>query len=79
METVRRLLTMEEAAAAFRLAPDSLRTSRAHGRLPGALGFKLGKRIFFDADDIESYIEAQKAEQRAEAAWRRARLEELGP
>ena len=53
------LLTVEDLCSLLRVSPAAIYSQRHRGEMPGSLGAKLGKRIFFRPGDIEDYIESQ--------------------
>ena len=55
------LLNIEDLAERLGTTVDALYMGRYRGDMPGVLGFKVGRRLKFDADEVEAYIEAQKA------------------
>lgn len=55
-----RYLTTEEVADALRTSVETVRHWRKNGR--GPQGFKLGRRVLYDIDDVEAFIaEARQA------------------
>jgi hypothetical protein len=61
-------LTTAEVAAMFRVSGAAIRWQRDHGKNPGALGVRVGKKIIFASHEIDAYLEGQ----RTAAAMRRA-------
>ena len=55
------LLTVEEAAEVFRLEVRTLYQQRSEGREPGTLGFHVGARVRFRAEDIARWLDEQAA------------------
>lgn len=53
------LLTESEAAERIRRPPETLRYWRWKGE-GGPPSFKIGRRVMYDAADLEAWIEAQK-------------------
>ena len=53
------LLTVEDLCSLLRVSRAAIYSQRLRGEMPGALGVKLGKRIFFRPVDIDNYIESQ--------------------
>ncbi len=60
------LLTVEELSALLRVSPAAIYSQRLRGEMPGTLGVKLGKRIFFRPADIDAYMDQQVAREAAE-------------
>lgn len=58
----RDLLTTEELARLLRVSSSAIHSQRYRGEMPGSLGVKLGRRIFFRPVDIDAYIESQLAD-----------------
>ena len=57
------LLTVPEAAEYLRLTPGALYTQRHRGEKPGILGVHVGKKLLFRPEDIENYLDEQRAAQ----------------
>jgi excisionase family DNA binding protein len=57
---VGRLLTLDEVADLLRLPKATLYRQRYSGDLPGSLGFKVGRHVRYDVDDVGQWIDAQK-------------------
>jgi predicted DNA-binding transcriptional regulator AlpA len=57
---IRRLLTLPEAAEAIRRSPAGLRWLMNQRKAPPHA--KIGGRVFFDADELAAWIDAQFAE-----------------
>ena len=57
----RDLLTVEELARLLRVSPSAIHSQRYRGEKPGALGFALGRRIFYRRSDLDDFIEQQIA------------------
>jgi excisionase family DNA binding protein len=55
------LLTVDEAAEYLRLKPGAIYTQRHRGELPGALGFKVGRKLVFRRVSLESYLAEQES------------------
>ena len=59
------LLTVEELSALLRVSRAAIYSQRLRGEMPGTLGVKLGKRIFFRPGDIDAYMDQQVAREAA--------------
>lgn len=57
---LRRLLTLDEAAAALRKTPSQLRWLISQRKAPPHA--KVGGRVMFDADELATWLDAQFAE-----------------
>ena len=55
-----RLLSVDDVSEWLGLPAASLYSQRYHGKLPGGLGFRVGRFVRFDRRDIEEWIEKQK-------------------
>lgn len=55
----RTLLTLDQAAARIHRSPDTLRYWRK--RNEGPRSFRLGRRIVYSLDDLERWIDEQRA------------------
>lgn len=53
-----RVLLMEEVAELTRIPMDTLRFWRQAGR--GPKSYKLGRRVVYDASDVQTWMEEQK-------------------
>ena len=53
----RDLLTVEELARLLRVSPSAIHSQRHRGEKPGALGFALGRRIFYRRSDLDNFID----------------------
>jgi excisionase family DNA binding protein len=58
------LLTEDEAAAALRVCPRTLRKERQAGRLPYIL---IGRRVLYAPSDLETYVERARTTARPAA------------
>ncbi len=61
----RDLLTVEELARLLRVGPSAIHSQRHRGEMPGSLGVKLGKRVFYRRSDIDAFIDQQIAHDEA--------------
>jgi hypothetical protein len=59
------LLTIREASDYLRTSPGALYTQRHRSEKPGALAIKVGKKLLFHPEDIENYLDEQRAAQAA--------------
>ena len=59
------LLTVEELARMLRVSPSAIHSQRYRGEKPGALGFALGRRIFYRRADLDAFIDQQIARDEA--------------
>ena len=59
------LLTVEELSSLLRVSRAAIYSQRLRGDMPGTLGVKLGKRIFFRRADIAAYMDQQVAREAA--------------
>lgn len=55
------LLTVEELARMLRVRPSAIHSQRHRGEMPGSLGVKLGKRVFYRRSDIDAFMDQQIA------------------
>ena len=62
------LWTVEDLCSLLHVSRAAIYSQRLRGEMPGSLGVKLGKRIFFRPGDISDYIESQQARDEAERA-----------
>lgn len=46
------LVTTAEMAEILRVTPAALHVQRHRGELPGVLGFIVGRKLFFDVDEV---------------------------
>ena len=61
----RDLLTVEELARMLRVSPSAIHSQRYRNEKPGALGFALGRRIFYRRSDLDAFIDHQIARDEA--------------
>ena len=57
-------LTVEELAELLRVSPSAIHTQRLRGEVPGCLGVKLGRRVFFRRQDLDAHFDAEQARRR---------------
>jgi hypothetical protein len=60
-----RLLSADEAAEYFGVTATALKTQRWRNRPPGNIGFVVGKKLRFRAEDIEAWVAEQVRDQQA--------------
>jgi hypothetical protein len=58
--TSQRLLSTAEVADMLQIPVASLHTQRYRGEHPGVLGFRVGRHVRFDPQDLERWLEQQK-------------------
>jgi excisionase family DNA binding protein len=56
------LLTVKEVADYLRLTPGALYVQRHRGKLPGALGIRVGKKLLYRTSDIDHFLDERLAE-----------------
>jgi predicted DNA-binding transcriptional regulator AlpA len=59
---VKRLLTLEEVADMFRIAPATIYRQRYASVPPGSLGFRVGRHVRFRSSDLQAWIESRITE-----------------
>lgn len=59
------LLITTEVAAWLRTTPSALFTQRHRGEAPGSLAIRVGRRLLWRRQDLESYLERRAAERGA--------------
>jgi excisionase family DNA binding protein len=64
---MRELLTIEEVAERLRVKVLTIRWLRQEGRFPPAI--KVGRRLVWDAADLEVWIEAQREPEQIRSAF----------
>ena len=55
------LLTVEQLAQMLHVQPSAIHSQRYRGEMPGSLGVKLGKRVFYRRSDLDAFIDQQIA------------------
>ncbi len=61
---VKRLLTLAEVADILRISQPTIYRQRYVGEPPGSLGFRVGRHVRFDANDLADWINQQKDDNR---------------
>ena len=62
------LWTVEDLCSLLHVSRAAIYSQRLRGEMPGSLGVKLGKRIFFRPGDISDYIDSQQAREAERAS-----------
>lgn len=77
----KKLLTLEEFATELAMTPGSLRNllSRPNGHLTLPTSFRVGKRRFFVAEEVEKWIEQKILQARGKEAENKASTPPRGP
>jgi predicted DNA-binding transcriptional regulator AlpA len=77
----KKLITVEELAGELSMTAGSLRNmiSRSSGRLDLPPSFRVGKRRFFVAEEVETWIEQKILQARGKAAENKASTPPRGP
>ena len=57
----RPLGTIEEVSAYLRLPIRTLYSQRHRGHAPGSLGLRVGKRLVWDWEEVDSWLESKRA------------------